>query len=217
MALYCEEPDAFSSEHLRILQVVTARVAHFIENALKFREAETFATVDYLTEMANARALSVHLDQEISRCERDLSSLTVMVCDLDGFKEVNDLHGHLAGDRVLKRFAQLVKETCREYDYVARMGGDEFVIVAPQLPPAAVHARALLLSSLAQQAGEEVCGITTLSLSLGAAYFPEDGLDAEKLLSAADKQMYSMKTEHHETRERSEVGVSTSEDVLSVG
>ncbi len=206
MALYRQEADTFSGEHLRILQVVTARVAHFIENALKFREAENSATVDYLTEMANARALSVHLDQEIARCERELSGLTVMVCDLDGFKEVNDRHGHLAGDKVLKRFSQLAKDICGDDDYIARMGGDEFVIVAPDLASEAVHARAQALSLMAQQAGAEICGMSTLALSLGAAFYPVDGLDAEKLLSEADKRMYSMKTVHHGARDRSQAG-----------
>lgn len=215
MALYRHDPDSFSGEHLRVLQVVTARVAHFIENALKFREAENSATVDYLTEMANARALSVHLDQELTRCEREGTRLAVMVCDLDGFKEVNDCHGHLAGDKVLKRFSQLAKDTSQEHDYIARMGGDEFVIVSPHLGPEDVHDRALALSLLAQQAGVEVCGITTLSLSLGAAFFPEDGPDAEKLLSEADKRMYSMKSIHHETRDRAHTPDSSEVAALS--
>jgi diguanylate cyclase (GGDEF)-like protein len=124
------------------------------------------------------------------------------VCDLDGFKQINDRYGHLAGDKVLKRFAQLVRETCHEHDFLARMGGDEFVIVAPHLSSRAVHSRALALMDLAQQAGAEVCGSTTLSVSLGAAFFPADGMDAEKLLSEADKRMYSMKSLHHEDRDR---------------
>ncbi len=204
MALYRKQADAFSSEDLRILQVVTARVAHFIENALRYREAENSATVDYLTEMANARALSVHLDEEIGRCERDGTGLTVMVSDLDGFKEINDRFGHLAGDKVLKRFAQLAKETCGDDTYIARMGGDEFVIVAPELPSEAVHALGEALSLRAQQAGVELCGINTLALSLGASFYPADGLDAEKLLSEADRRMYSMKSVHHEDKRRAQ-------------
>lgn len=201
LALYRETADAFTSEHLRILQVVTARVAVFIENALKYREAEHSATVDYLTGMANARALSVHLEQEIARCKREGTSMAVMVCDLDGFKEVNDRYGHLAGDQVLKLFAKGAREACRSYDYVARMGGDEFVVIAPNLTARTVKERAELLSSLAQQAGREVCGKDFLSLSLGAAFYPSDGTDAEKLLLEADKRMYAVKTVHHDTRQ----------------
>lgn len=202
LALYRAETDAFTSEHLRILQVVTARVALFIENALKFREAEHSATVDYLTGMANARALSMHIEQELARCKRDNATMAVMVCDLDGFKEVNDRYGHLAGDKVLKIFAHSMRGACRDQDYAARMGGDEFVIVAPNIGPRAVDERAQTLSNLAQEAGREICGKDFLSLSLGAAFYPQDGTDAEKLLFEADRRMYAVKTVHHEDRDR---------------
>ncbi len=197
MALYRAESDAFTGEHLRVLQVITSRVALFIENALKFRAAESSATIDYLTGMANARALSMHLEQELARCKREQSTVAVMVCDLDGFKQINDRYGHLAGDKVLKLFGAAVTNSCREYDYVARMGGDEFVILAPNMPPSAVPERAAQLSILAQQAGQEACDADILSLSLGAAFYPEDGVEAEQLLTEADRRMYSAKEEHY--------------------
>lgn len=200
MALYQATADAFTSEHLRILQVVTSRVALFIENALKYREAESSATIDYLTGMANARALSVHLEQELARSKREHSTVAIMVCDLDGFKQINDRFGHLAGDKVLKLFAASITSACREYDYAARMGGDEFVIVAPNMPPAAVSERATLFSSLAQQAGREVCGAAFLSLSLGAAFYPLNGTEAEQLLAEADREMYAAKQRHYQKR-----------------
>ena len=215
LALYRSEVDAFTTEHLRILQVITARVALFIENALKYREAEHSATVDYLTGMANARALSIHLEQELARCKREEASMAVMVCDLDGFKEINDRYGHLAGDKVLKVFSNLVKNACRTYDYAARMGGDEFVIVAPNITPRAVDDRAQLLSALAQQAGREVCGKDFLSLSLGAAFYPDDGASAERLLLEADRRMYAVKTVHHGERESSSAHVPVLEEATS--
>lgn len=197
LALYQAEPDAFTSDHLRILQVITARVALFIENALKYREAESSATIDYLTGMANARALSMYLEQELARCKREKAAVTLMVCDLNGFKEVNDRYGHLAGDKVLKLFAALMHDACRDTDYTARMGGDEFVIVAPNMHPGLVNDRAQMLSALAQKAGREVCGKDFLSLSLGAAFFPEDGTDTEQLLAEADRRMYAAKQRHY--------------------
>ena len=215
LALYRSEADAFTTEHLRILQVVTARVALFIENALKYREAEHSATVDYLTGMANARALSIHLEQELARCKREEATMAVMVCDLDGFKEINDRYGHLAGDKVLKVFSNLVKNACRTYDYAARMGGDEFVIVAPNISPRAVEDRAQLLSALAQQAAREVCGKDFLSLSLGAAFYPQDGADAEKLLLEADRRMYAVKTVHHEARQKPVAHATLLDEALS--
>ena len=123
MALYQDEADAFSTDHLRILQVITSKVALFVENALRYRQAENSATSDYLTGLPNARALSLHLEQELARCQREHSTFAVIVCDLDGFKKVNDEYGHMAGDKVLKLFADSMREACREYDYTARMGG----------------------------------------------------------------------------------------------
>jgi diguanylate cyclase (GGDEF)-like protein len=89
-----------------------------------------------------------------------------MVCDLNGFKAINDRFGHVAGDKALKLFASLLQDVCREYDYAARMGGDEFVILAPNMTPASVAEKAILLSTLAQEAGRAVCGRNILSLSL---------------------------------------------------
>jgi len=200
MTLYKAERDAFTGDHLRILQVITSKVALSIENVLKYRQAEDSATNDYLTGLPNARALFMQLDREITRCERENSTVAVMVCDLDGFKQVNDRFGHGEGDRTLKLFANLMQEVCREYDYVARMGGDEFVIIAPNMTPDAVREKSFLLSALAQQAGCQVCGEALLSLSMGAAFYPRDGADAEQLLAEADKKMYSAKQLHYENR-----------------
>jgi GGDEF domain-containing protein len=81
------------------------------------------------------------------------------------------------------------------------MGGDEFVIVAPGLRPQAAAARGVCLSELASAAGREVCNEDILSLSLGCAVFPEDGMDAEKLLAEADRRMYIEKQQHHQRRD----------------
>jgi len=193
LTLYRTDPDAFTSDHLRVLKVITSRVGMFIENALKYREAESSATIDYLTGMANARALSVHLEKELARCLREHSTVGIMVCDLDGFKDINDRFGHLAGDKVLRSFAGSLRIVCREYDYAARMGGDEFVIVAPGMTEEAMAERSDLLNALARQAGLEGCGADFLSLSAGTAFYPADGETAEQLLAEADRRMYVAK------------------------
>jgi diguanylate cyclase (GGDEF)-like protein/putative nucleotidyltransferase with HDIG domain len=198
LALYQVESDAFTNDHLRILQVITSKVALSIENALKYRQAESSATTDYLTDLPNARSLFMHLDQELARCRRERSALAVMVCDMDGFKQINDRYGHLEGDKTIKLFAGMLREVCREYDYVARMGGDEFVIIAPHMTPSAAAEKALLLNALAQEAGRRVCGKDLLSLSVGTAFYPQDGTDAEHLLAEADRKMYAVKQVHHE-------------------
>src|SRR5882757_2482022 len=193
VALYHADKDFFTSDHLRILLAVSSKMALAIENALKYEQAESSATTDYLTGLPNARSLFLQLDRELARCKRDNTTLTVMVSDMDGFKQINDRFGHLEGNRVLRLFAHSLKETSREYDYVARMGGDEFVVIAPGLTPEASSRKAEQMRELVHQVGIEVCGEDILSLSVGKAVYPEDGLDAEKLLTEADRRMYTQK------------------------
>jgi diguanylate cyclase (GGDEF)-like protein/putative nucleotidyltransferase with HDIG domain len=197
LAMYCSDRDAFSADHLRILLAVSSKIALSVENALKYQQAEDSATTDYLTGLPNARSLFVHLSRELARCRRTGTSLAVMVCDLDHFKQINDLYGHLEGDNLLKDFAGHLKESCRGYDYVARMGGDEFVVVAPGLSPEASSEKASRLNQLAIEAGKKITGRNLVALSVGTAFCPEDSFDVERLLAEADRRMYSMKKIHH--------------------
>ncbi len=190
LALYRAEKDAFTSDHLRILLAVSGKMALAIENALKYQQAESSATTDYLTGLPNARSLFLQLDRELARCKRDNASLTLMVCDMNGFKKINDRFGHLEGNRVLRLFAQALKDSCREYDYVARMGGDEFVVIATGLAAGDAAKRVEQIRPLARQAGFDVCGEDILSLSVGMAVSPDDANDAEQLLTQADRRMY---------------------------
>ncbi len=202
LALYRAERDAFTSDHLRILLAVSSKMALAIENALKYQQAENSATTDYLTGLPNARSLFLQLDRELARCKRDKNTLTVMVSDMDGFKQVNDRFGHLEGNRVLRLFAQALKDTSREYDYVARMGGDEFVVIAPGLAADAAGKKSEQMRTLAKQAGAEVCGEEIVSLSVGRSIYPEDGEDAEHLLAEADRRMYLEKQKQLSYKDR---------------
>jgi diguanylate cyclase (GGDEF)-like protein len=202
VALYHAEKDFFTSDHLRILLAVSSKMALAIENAMKYEQAESSAVTDYLTGLPNARSLFLQLDREMARCKRDNNTLTVMVADMDGFKQINDRFGHLEGNRVLRLFAHSLKETSREYDYVARMGGDEFVVIAPGLTPEAAVRKAEQMRDLAQQAGKDICNEDILSLSVGKAVYPEDGMDAEKILSEADKRMYLQKRSQSNPKNR---------------
>jgi diguanylate cyclase (GGDEF)-like protein/putative nucleotidyltransferase with HDIG domain len=197
LAMYGADRDAFSADHLRILLAVSSKIALSVENALKYQQAEDSATTDYLTGLPNARSLFVHLSRELARCRRTGTSLAVMVCDLDNFKQINDLYGHLEGDNLLKDFAGHLKESCRGYDYVARMGGDEFVIVAPGMSPEAASEKSSRLNQLAIEAGRKIAGRNLVALSVGTAFCPQDSFDVERLLAEADRRMYSMKQVHH--------------------
>jgi diguanylate cyclase (GGDEF)-like protein/putative nucleotidyltransferase with HDIG domain len=193
LTLYRCEKDSFTKDNVRVLLALTSKVSLAIENAVKYSQAESCATTDYLTGLPNARSLFLHLDAELSRCRRSESSLTVLVGDLDGFKQINDRFGHLEGNRLLQTVATSFKQHCREYDYVARMGGDEFVLVIPGLARENLGERIAQLESAVRSASKSVCGEPVVSLSVGAAIFPHDGADAESLLAEADHRMYATK------------------------
>jgi diguanylate cyclase (GGDEF)-like protein/putative nucleotidyltransferase with HDIG domain len=200
LALYRAQQDAFTKDHLRILLAIGSKLGFTIENSLKYQVAEDSATTDYLTSLPNARSLFLHLDGEIARCERSGSPLAVFVADLDGFKDVNDRLGHLQGNKVLQMFAAFLKDSCREYDYAARMGGDEFVVVAPGLRPDAATEMVDRMETILTHIRKNFAGDNGLSVSIGQSFYPTDGSNAEELLVEADRRMYGVKKQHHSIR-----------------
>ena len=191
LALYRLEASTFTSENLRVLLAVSSKTGLAVENALKYQHAEGSSTTDYLTGLPNARSLFLQLDRELARCERDNSRLTVMVCDLRGFKQINERFGKEQGDRVLRAFAEKLLATSRKYDHVARMSGDEFVVIAPEMPEEAMQPRIRQLRELAQQVGVAVTGEDVMSVDIGYASYPGDAAEAESLLEKADRKMYA--------------------------
>lgn len=202
LALYRAQRDSFTSDHLRILQALSSKLGLAIENALRYRQAETSATTDFLTGLPNARSLFLELNAEIARCRRERSPLTVVVCDLDNFKAINDEYGHLEGNRVLRTVAQSLRRNCREYDRVARMGGDEFVVILPGMSGPEASIRIDQLRRMVMQEAQAETRLP-LSMSVGAAEFPEQGETTEELLAAADRVMYKVKHALHAERAKS--------------
>lgn len=195
IALYHSVRDAFNRDHLRILQVVSSKLSVAMQNAMKYERVKSSATTDYLTGLPNARSLFIHLDDLLTKSKVTGESVTVLVCDLDGFKLVNDRFGHLTGNRVLSLFAVQAKDSANDGDYICRMGGDEFVLVLPGLDQDRITQRVLRLKEIANAAGREICGEDILSVSVGEATFPEAGQNAEEILEAADRNMYRNKQE----------------------
>ena len=216
LALYRAEKDAFTKDNLRILLAISSKISLAIENALKYRQVENSATIDYLTNLPNARSLFLRLDSELARCRRMNIPLAVLVCDLDGFKQVNDGFGHLTGNKVLSSVADGLKANCREYDYVARMGGDEFVLLLPHITPESVDDRISQMMRIAAEAGEIIPGKRFLSMSVGEAFYPLDGNNAEELLATADRRMYKNKQQQRLHRPDSPVLKESPLEVLSV-
>jgi diguanylate cyclase (GGDEF)-like protein/putative nucleotidyltransferase with HDIG domain len=187
IALYGVESAPFSSEHLRILLGLSSRLGLVVENAIKYRNAQRSATNDFLTGLPNARALFETVDRELARSQREKSQLALLVCDLNDFKKVNDRQGHMDGNRVLKAVADALQASCREYDHVARMGGDEFVMVLPTASPDAISERINAIKGRVAEIGDGI------SIAVGAAFYPNDGTDTEDLMVVADMRMYEDK------------------------
>ncbi|MEO8096501.1 MAG: HD domain-containing phosphohydrolase [Acidobacteriota bacterium] len=200
LALYHLDRDAFTRDHLRILSAINTKIGMAIENSLRFSQVESTATTDFMTSLPNARSLFLQLDSELSRAKRGTLPLTVMVLDMDGLKAINDRFGHLEGNRVLSQVAAGLKAACRDYDYVARMGGDEFVMILPGLRATDSQARMETLREVVAAAGIGLFSDRTLTASIGIASYPHDGADAEQILAEADRRMYQEKHQRKEAR-----------------
>jgi diguanylate cyclase (GGDEF)-like protein/putative nucleotidyltransferase with HDIG domain len=196
IGLYCAERDAFSHDHLRVLMAINSKVSLAIENAVRYQLARSEAPPDAPTLLPNASSLFIHLEAELAKAVSESTNVAVLVCDLDGFKQVNDRFGHLAGNRVLQNVGRYLREDCHDGEYVARMGGDEFVLTLSNIAPDRVAAKIDRLNSIVAQVGLEICGEAILGVSTGAAFYPDDGINAETLLSAADRRMYLAKAQH---------------------
>ena len=165
-------------------------------SALKKREEYAWhqANHDDLTGLPNRRLLVEHARRLLSVALRQRRLAAVLVLDLDGFKEFNDLFGHAYGDALLRRVAQRLSNVLRDYDLVARTGGDEFVVLLPEIDEPSIAA--VVAEKLIAAASEnvDVPGRTVrMHASVGIALFPADGHDFDSLLSSADNAMYAAK------------------------
>jgi diguanylate cyclase (GGDEF)-like protein len=172
-----------------------AQAAVALENVRLHRLVERQASTDGLTELANRRQFEEALANEISRSERFGGTLALIVADLDDFKQVNDQHGHQAGDDVLRAFADVLRETVRDIDVAARYGGEEFAVLLPQTDLAGAERLAeRLRETMAERDIETGNGHAfNITSSFGVASFPEAGTPAA-LFAAADEALYRAKS-----------------------
>jgi diguanylate cyclase (GGDEF)-like protein/putative nucleotidyltransferase with HDIG domain len=197
LTLYHREKNFFTKDHLRMLLAGSSKLGVSVENALQYERAQSTASTDFLTGLPNARSICLHLDKELSRVRRAKSPLAVLLCDLNGFKKVNDTFGHLTGNRLLQEIAAKFKTSCREYDQVGRLGGDEFVFVLPDVTKDNVAEMQKRLSRAVEEASRVASPEMIVSVSVGCSFYPEDGSSGEELLSEADRSMYDFKEKHY--------------------
>jgi diguanylate cyclase (GGDEF)-like protein len=154
------------------------------------RALRATALRDTLTGAANRRAFGERIAYEVARHTRQQRSFAVLALDLDGFKAVNDRFGHQAGDELLREVAAAIKATLREQDTLARMGGDEFYVLAPETDRAGGER---LAARVREAVGGVTTGLSVLSAGVGLAIFPEDGADAGYVMDAADAEAMDAK------------------------
>jgi len=154
------------------------------------KEIEMHTVIDPLTELYNRRFVYMFLEKELENLKRgNLEKLCVVYIDLDGFKQVNDKFGHITGDEVLKEVARLIKENFRKSDVVARIGGDEFLVIAVNCDEGAILEKLSSLRKLLERKFENY----GISMSFGLATAPDDSTDIAELIKIADKRMYNCK------------------------
>ena len=186
---------SFKRSEIAILDALSLPLASALANAVRIGEAERLSQTDDLTKLHNARYLRQFLLNEIRRARRYGSSVAALFLDLDDFKQVNDVHGHLVGSHVLMEMAAVILSSIRDTDAVARYGGDEFVIV---LPDTQIDLAGTVAERIREKIGQhDFSGGRNLKLSLtasfGVAAFPEHASSPQQLIACADTAMYEAK------------------------
>jgi diguanylate cyclase (GGDEF)-like protein len=207
-----------TSDELELYATMTSHAAAALENARLMARLRHAADIDQVTSVHNHRYLQERLRQEVARAGRTGSPLAVLMIDLDGFKLINDQHGHADGDRVLRNVAAMLKLTVRANDVVARYGGDEFVILMPDTDEEAARlvADRVVKGIRGQVHALGDGGEGTVSCSVGMAVLPTDGRTAAALLRAADTAMYGVKRAGGSRVGRLRTRPATSEPPISV-
>ena len=198
LSVYSSELEQYSDDHMRLLETVTRLASDALGNAMQHAEAESNALTDQLTGLANARYLSLRFDEEAARARRTDRTFQVMMLDLDEFKNVNDTFGHKAGDKMLREVAHIIAGQLREYDFLARYGGDEFVALVQEVVGSQVDELCLRIehavSKFSLMVGRN--RFAKVGISIGTATFGIDGDTLDQLVVAADDKMYRMKSSH---------------------
>jgi diguanylate cyclase (GGDEF)-like protein len=180
---------------LGALRTILEPQAIALENALMVQRAESLSVTDDLTRLYNSRYLNQVLRRETKRASRSGRPLSLLFIDLDGFKQVNDTHGHLAGSQALVEAAGLIRGCARETDVVARFGGDEFSLILPDTGrEGAVSVAVRIRERIFEHMFLQTDGLSIrLTASVGVATLPDVAGSAEELVRAADMAMYKVK------------------------
>lgn len=196
LLLYRRKPQEFSAHEIKLLQKIATQLGKVLGKIAHYEQTRALSITDALTGVYNRRHFNDRYAAEFMRALRYQRPLSILVIDIDHFKKFNDKHGHLVGDKVLKMTAAILEESIRKADILARFGGEEFVVVLPEidkqhgLQVAEKLRRAIEHTHFPKEESQPFGHITA---SFGLASFPEDAVDDHKLLALADQALYQAK------------------------
>ena len=196
ITVYRKDNTAFEDHDLMLLSIFASEAVEAVEKARLMDELKKQATFDSLTGIYNKQAIIEKLKVELDRSKRHNYSLALLFIDLDGFKEFNDDHGHLMGDKLIHDFTTVLRNHSRKIDILGRFGGDEFIIIAPQSDIAGATVLAEKLRQAVEDQGflsSKVDQVHHTSCSIGIAMFPSHSDNLEGLLEKSDKALYESK------------------------
>ncbi len=193
VAIHQPNGQLYSGEDIRLITILANQAAIALENTLLYQKLEKEAITDGLTGVYNYRFLMSSLETEMKRARRFNQEFSFVMLDVDNLKLYNDRHGHLSGSQALKEIAVIIKDNCREIDFVSKYGGDEFGILLPQtnLYGAEKVTRRIIHVVGNHRFNESETGL--LTCSAGIACFPRDGTAVSDLINSADKALYQAK------------------------
>ncbi len=195
LTVYRTTGDKFIDSELLILNILAAQSTEAIEKTKLLEDLKKQASFDLLTEIYNRNYIMKRLEEETQRSSRHKLLFSIIFLDIDDFKNFNDTHGHLYGDKLLVDMVNIIKKNLRKNDIVGRYGGEEFIILAPETDKkGGLALTQKILNSVNEYSftGKET-NVDNVSFSAGVASFPGDGKTVEELISKSDGAMYSAK------------------------
>jgi diguanylate cyclase (GGDEF)-like protein/putative nucleotidyltransferase with HDIG domain len=223
VSLYSLGLGNYEEEHLRLLETVSRIASDAIGMSLQHAESESRALTDPMTDLPNARSLQMQFEKEAARADRNGSNFQLLMLDLDGFKAVNDTFGHKVGDKLLKELAKIMLGQLRDYDFLARYAGDEFVAVVPETDSEGIQDLCQRIEKAVNDFSLPVGDdrFAKVGISIGAAAYPTNGDMLDQVIIAADKAMYAVKADRKQAKATQQLPpdvqeiIATSEEVMA--
>ncbi|MCY7346853.1 MAG: diguanylate cyclase [Pyrinomonadaceae bacterium] len=195
VSIYSYELENYEEEHLRLLETVSRIATDAIAMSLQHAESESRALTDPMTDLPNARSLQMQFEKETARAGRGGTNFQLLMLDLDGFKAVNDTFGHKAGDKLLKGLAKVMTAQLRDYDFLARYAGDEFVAIVPETDAEGIRELCQRIEKAVDEFALPVGEgrYARVGVSIGVGCYPNHGNTLDQIIIHADKAMYAVK------------------------